>query len=196
MTGRAPDRLLTALQEIGKELPRLRVQHLECVNAQGLLEHNLGAMQQAVFDTDEAMHLLDAAISAQNLAEIQRTHAKLRDAHAAVTRLFSEVLSVGSKCQGVTEAFYRVLRFLGRSKLRPALRAVEVPAGTPPADAELLSEFTLTFEGLAPDEVRLIMRGVMMGLQLATGREFNIPAVLEQIERQQRGAVTSMRELN
>jgi hypothetical protein len=196
MTGRATDRLLTALQEIGKELPRLRAQHLECVNAQGLLENNLGAMQQAVFDCDEVMHVLDAAISAQNLAEIQRTHAKLSDAHAAVNRLFSEVVSVGKQSQEVTESFYRVLSFLGKSKLRPALRAVEVPAETSPAAADLSRDFTLTFEGLAPDEVRLIMRGVMMGLQLATGREFNIPAVLDQIERQQRGAVTSTYELN
>jgi hypothetical protein len=71
-----------------------------------------------------------------------------------------------------------------------------VSAETPLSEVGMPSDFTLRFEGLTPDEVRLIMRGVMMGLQLATGREFDIPAVLEQIERQQRGAVTSMCELN
>jgi hypothetical protein len=217
MTGHAPPpdpRLMAALQEVSKQLPGLETLHRDFVNiSQGQFETKLGALGEQLWDCEEdLLRRLHEAIGAQNESQIRQAYGELRAGHTAARQLFSDLIKLGPQSfQEIAKVLDRVLCLLGGRDLAPAMQlregsVVMAPANETP-DVELPSQVILQCDGLTPDEIRAMVLGLQIGVQLALpapARNFQLPPELHpgelerQIERarEQRKAATDPRVLN
>jgi hypothetical protein len=216
MTGDAPTRdlsLLAALQEVSKQLPGLKILHRDFVNtSQGQFETKLGALGEQLWDCEDLLCTLHEGIGAKNESQIRQAYGELRAAHTTASQLFPDVIKLGPQSfQEIANVLDRVLALLAGRDLAPAMQlreasVVEAPANDTP-EVELPSQVILQCDGLSPDEIRAMVIGLQIGVQLASpapARKFQLPAELQpgEIERQierareQRNAAADPRVLN